>query len=257
MSRAAASRKAHHADAGTSGRSGNCDDRVAASAWASLQTALRRGRGRRIAATAARGGRRIASAGSPISRTIAPGASGRGGRIGSGSGISMGRTTTCRNGPVPVLSLRMSVSLRRLKMNDAALAAVHRVEVKGPARLLHLLGGGDRAQTQLLDPQHAVVVGVEAQSANDARAACAALPWSEIPAPAALPLYWPAADPRPGPRISPASRDLRDRDAGAGPPEFRTRRRGPCRRIPCPGNPRCCGPVRRRCTSSRPPFLNL
>jgi hypothetical protein len=40
---------------------------------------------------------------------------GRGGRIGSGSGMSMGNTTTWRNGPVPVLSLRISFSLRRLK----------------------------------------------------------------------------------------------------------------------------------------------
>ena len=41
------------------------------------------------------------------------GALGLGGRIGSGSGIFNGKTTTCRNGPVPALSLRMSVSLRK------------------------------------------------------------------------------------------------------------------------------------------------
>jgi hypothetical protein len=35
--------------------------------------------------------------------------------MGSGSGMSTGRTTTWRNGPVPVLSLRISVSFRKLR----------------------------------------------------------------------------------------------------------------------------------------------
>ena len=49
-------------------------------------------------------------------------------------------------------------------MNNAPLAAVHRVEVKWPARLLYFFGRGDRAQAQFFNPQHPVIVGIEAQS---------------------------------------------------------------------------------------------
>ena len=47
-------------------------------------------------------------------------------------------------------------------MQNAALAAVHRREQEGLATLLHPLRGGGGAHAQLLNPQTAIVVRVEA-----------------------------------------------------------------------------------------------
>ena len=48
-------------------------------------------------------------------------------------------------------------------MQDAAFPAVHGVEAERDAAALHPLGRRQRAQPQLFDAQHAVIVGVEAQ----------------------------------------------------------------------------------------------
>lgn len=48
-------------------------------------------------------------------------------------------------------------------MDDAALAAAHRVEMKWRAGSLYTLRGGGSAQSQLLDSQDPEIVGVEAQ----------------------------------------------------------------------------------------------
>ena len=91
--------KAHNTQAGAAGRSGNRDDGVGG---------LDIGRLPRSSADRIYGLVRppgLSSRGGP----------GRGGRIGSGTGMPIGKTTTCRNGPDPVLSLRISVSLRRLR----------------------------------------------------------------------------------------------------------------------------------------------
>ena len=48
-------------------------------------------------------------------------------------------------------------------MNDTPFAAIHRTEVKRPARLLDPLGRRCGAQPQFLDPQHSIIVGVEAK----------------------------------------------------------------------------------------------
>jgi hypothetical protein len=46
-------------------------------------------------------------------------------------------------------------------VDHAPLAAVHRIEEKWRAGVLDFFGRGRGAQTQLLDAQHAVIVGVE------------------------------------------------------------------------------------------------
>jgi hypothetical protein len=49
------------------------------------------------------------------------------------------------------------------QVQDAPLATVHGAEVERHVRLLDAFGGGLRAHAQLLNAQHAMVVGVEAQ----------------------------------------------------------------------------------------------
>ena len=46
-------------------------------------------------------------------------------------------------------------------VNDAAFAAIHRVEAEGFGRALDLLGGNSRAQAKFGDAEHAEVVGIE------------------------------------------------------------------------------------------------
>ena len=88
---------------------------------------------------------------------------GRGGRIGSGSVfISAGTTTTWRMGPSPTLSLRTSVSSRRARCRMRRSRLFMGLKWNGSVRFLHALRRGQRAHPQLLDAQHAMVVGVEA-----------------------------------------------------------------------------------------------
>ena len=47
------------------------------------------------------------------------------------------------------------------QVDDAALAAVHRIEAEGLPRALDLLGHGRGAHAQFLDTQQPVVVGIE------------------------------------------------------------------------------------------------
>ena len=49
-------------------------------------------------------------------------------------------------------------------MDDAAFAAIHRIEVKWPARLLHIFGGGQGAEAQFLNTQRPVIVSIESHS---------------------------------------------------------------------------------------------
>ena len=156
--------KPHHPDAGPSGRSGNCDDRVAnLQCGYGLPTC--RDRRRHVAEDHRAYRRGLPPPPGRLSRSRGPsrGGMGRGGRIGSGSGISIGSTTTCRNGPVPGAFAADIRFVAQAQVDDAPLAAVHRIEVERPARLLHLFGGGHGAQAQLLNPQHPIIVGVEAQ----------------------------------------------------------------------------------------------
>jgi hypothetical protein len=49
-------------------------------------------------------------------------------------------------------------------MDHATLAAIHGIESKRFAAMLHLFGGGVRAEAQLGDAKHAVIVGVEGKA---------------------------------------------------------------------------------------------
>ena len=50
------------------------------------------------------------------------------------------------------------------QMQDAALAAIHRIELKGDLRLQDLLRDGQRTHPQFFNPQQPMIVGIEAQA---------------------------------------------------------------------------------------------
>jgi hypothetical protein len=64
-------------------------------------------------------------------------------------------------GPAAGALTAQFVLVAQRNVKHAALAAVHRIEAEGRARVLDLFGGGTGADAQLFDAQSTVVVGIE------------------------------------------------------------------------------------------------
>ena len=89
------------------------------------------------------------------------------GRMGAGGaggvGISAGTITTCADGAHAEAFAAQLFFVSQSEVDDAALAAGHRVEVERRACPLHFFRRSERAHAQLFDAQQAIVIGVEGE----------------------------------------------------------------------------------------------